>query len=958
VEASAPSERRHRQGALDGVLFERDAALAVLAAALDGTAAGRGSVAAIEGPPGSGKSAVLDAIGGLARERGVEVLAAQGRERERELELGVALQLLERRVTRASGAERERLLAGPAEGALALFESGPPAGGAEAAGALVHSLYRLCLNLAGTGPLALVVDDVDVADAATLRFLLYLAGRVEAMPLALVVSAGSAVRPADDDLLAELLAHPAARGCTLDPLTPAATTGWLRASFFPDAEEGFCAAVHRATGGTPWLVGELGRELAATGAAPTAQAVGEVGAAAPPPVADAVLRRARMLDDEAPSLLEAAAVLGPGAELRHAAALAGIERSRAAALADALAATGVLSGGVRLTFAHPVVERAIHAGLPAAERAEAHLEAARALRDDDAPAGEVAAHLLRAQRGGGAWETSALRAAAATELAAGAPERAVELLDRAYREPPPRAQRAPVLLELGRAEAVAGLPGALGRLTDAIERLPAADERAATALAAGRTLVSLGRLSDAAAALGLGVRYAADGDGDLAGRLKAAHATVARLERGRAGRPVAKEKDAGAGDTPNSRALLAQLALDAALRGRPHDRVRELAVKALARGALLDDEGAEGIAYYLATAALTLAEDLQMAEAALAAAVDDARTRGSALGFATASHFQSFAIMRRGRVPAAAAAARAALEGERYGWRLALPSAHAVLAGALIEAGDLEGAGEEVALAAERAEADAPSRLAHLAARGQLGLASRRPQEALSDFLACGELLTAAEAANPAVLPWRSSAALALAAGGDLGEARRLVEEELSLAERFGAPGAIGRALRTLGGLERAKRALEPLEAAVACLEGSQAALERARALVDLGSALRRSHRPRDAREPLRRGLDLAQRCGAGELTARAMRELTAAGARPRRTALHGLEALTPRELQTAGLAAEGMSNRDIADALYVTVKTVEWHLKHAYGKLGISSRRELGRALARPYPKGDGASD
>ena len=291
--------------------------------------------------------------------------------------------------------------------------------------------------------------------------------------------------------------------------------------------------------------------------------------------------------------------------------------------------------------------------------------------------------------------------------------------------------------------------------------------------------------------------------------------------------------------------------------------MRELATRALARGALLDDEGAEGIVYYLATAALTVAEDLQMAEAALAAAVDDARSRGSALGLATASHFQSFAIMRRGRVTAAAAAARAALAGERHGWRLALPSAHVVLAAALAETGDLDGADAQVELAGLHGNTDAASRLAHLAGRADLHLAHRRPQEALADFLACGDLLAAAGAPNPSVLSWRSGAARALAALGDLGEARRLAEEELALARAFGAPGAVGRALRTIGALEIGKPAVEPLEAAVACLEDSQTALERARALVDLGCTLRRAHRSRDAREPLRHGLDLAERCGA-----------------------------------------------------------------------------------------------
>jgi len=188
---------------------------------------------------------------------------------------------------------------------------------------------------------------------------------------------------------------------------------------------------------------------------------------------------------------------------------------------------------------------------------------------------------------------------------------------------------------------------------------------------------------------------------------------------------------------------------------------------------------------------------------------------------------------------------------------------------------------------------------------------------------------------------------------GDRDEARSLLEQELALAEAFGAPGVVGRSLRALGAVERGERALEALEAAVERLEKSQAALERSRALVDYGAALRRSGRRRAAREPLLNGLDLARRFGAEALARRAMAEIKATGARPRRTALTGREALTPREEQVATLAAEGKSNREIARELVVTQKTVEWHLRHAFRKLGLSSRNELSRALR---VEGDGS--
>jgi DNA-binding NarL/FixJ family response regulator len=201
----------------------------------------------------------------------------------------------------------------------------------------------------------------------------------------------------------------------------------------------------------------------------------------------------------------------------------------------------------------------------------------------------------------------------------------------------------------------------------------------------------------------------------------------------------------------------------------------------------------------------------------------------------------------------------------------------------------------------------------------------------------------------PTSMWFRSTAAQALDRLGRHDEAIALAEEELADARRWGAPGTVGPALRVLG-LLRGDLAL--LEEAVAVLEGSHARLELAKALADLGAALRRERRPSDAREPLRRALELADACSADGLVEHVRSELYAAGARPRTAALGGVDALTASERRVAGFAAEGQSNRDIAQALFVTPKTVEVHLSNAYRKLGIRSRRELAGALAK---SGDG---
>jgi DNA-binding NarL/FixJ family response regulator len=112
--------------------------------------------------------------------------------------------------------------------------------------------------------------------------------------------------------------------------------------------------------------------------------------------------------------------------------------------------------------------------------------------------------------------------------------------------------------------------------------------------------------------------------------------------------------------------------------------------------------------------------------------------------------------------------------------------------------------------------------------------------------------------------------------------------------------------------------------------------------LAELGAALRRAGRRAEAREPLAEALELAARCGARPLAARAREELRATGARPRSEWRTGVEALTPSELRIVRLASEGRTNRAIAHELYVTLKTVEGHLSRAYAKLGIEGRADL----------------
>jgi DNA-binding CsgD family transcriptional regulator len=227
-------------------------------------------------------------------------------------------------------------------------------------------------------------------------------------------------------------------------------------------------------------------------------------------------------------------------------------------------------------------------------------------------------------------------------------------------------------------------------------------------------------------------------------------------------------------------------------------------------------------------------------------------------------------------------------------------------------------------------------------ARGRLLMRRNKPEAALADFLGAGRVLVDGGWVNPGFAEWRADAVRAHVVLGQTAEAAALAAENLALARSFGAPRSIALGLRTLGLVERGESELALLAEAVELLSGSPAELEHAHCLVAYGAALRRAGQRTQALDPLRRGLDLATRCAATPLADTAVQELHAAGARPRRAAVTGLDALTASELRVARKAAEGATNREIAQTLFVSTRTVEVHLTNTYRKLGIDTRQKL----------------
>jgi len=358
---------------------------------------------------------------------------------------------------------------------------------------------------------------------------------------------------------------------------------------------------------------------------------------------------------------------------------------------------------------------------------------------------------------------------------------------------------------------------------------------------------------------------------------------------------------------------------------------------------------------------LVVTERFGLVEKSLEPMLTQVHRCGSARGFVAAYSTLGLLKLRLGALPEADAAARVALRVLQEGdFAPGLGFAATVLSDVAVEAGQLDEAQALLDLLPQEGWPAGVSTMLIPAARGRLRLAQGRAADALADFQACEALFGADAWGMPihetGYVHARSGAALALLQLGRHQDAGRLADAELADVREFGAPRALGIALRAAGLARGGKGGLALLGESVAVLEGSPALLERAHSLAELGAALRRSGERTAARDPLAGALEIAVRCGARPLAARARDELKAAGARPRRPWRTGVEALTPSELRVARLAADGQTNREIAVELYVTLKAVEGHLAHVYGKLGIDGRGQLAHALA--SGKGSGGKD
>jgi DNA-binding CsgD family transcriptional regulator len=341
-------------------------------------------------------------------------------------------------------------------------------------------------------------------------------------------------------------------------------------------------------------------------------------------------------------------------------------------------------------------------------------------------------------------------------------------------------------------------------------------------------------------------------------------------------------------------------------------------------------------------------------------AVAQARRRGDIFNLAFLLTWRGVCQTDRGDLRAAVADLREAIElsvahGTRLNWSYNI----GFLAYALLEQGEADEATRVIDRGGfpEQLPLDQVHLVWFRLHRARVRIETGSPERGVEELLQVGETVRLLPFDNPGTAPWRSWAAEGLRRLDRHDEARALAADELALARRWGDPQTIGAALRVLGLVEGGKAGIGLLREAVEVLAGSEARLEHARALVDLGAALRRANQRIEARERLREGVDLAQRLGAFGLAGRANEEIAATGARPRKVLQTGLDALTTSERRVGQLAAGGMTNKEIAQTLFVTIKTVEVHLSHAYRKLEISSRAQLQNALLTPAPNSASAS-
>jgi len=927
-----------------GVLLERDGEIAALAECLQDLACGRGRIMVIEAVSGLGKSALLGHVAGLARGRGFCVLSARGSALERDFAFGVVRQLLERVPAEAQTAEQS-LYRGAAATARTILEGGAD-GAVPSYFLLLNGLYWFLVNLSERRPVVLLVDDVQWIDRSSKEFLEFLAHRIEATAVTVILTSRTRA-PGHGSAIDGLMA--AADAVLLEPqdLSVDAVAELVRRNLSGAPDPEFCAACHEVTSGNPFFVGELLRILALSQTSPEAASVPAVRAAGTAAMRRQVVGRLRRLPSGAAAVAAAVVVLGDGTQLAVVAAQAGVSTDVAARAAEHLTWAGIFARADPPAFIHAVVADVVSSLTPTTARSAAHDRAVEVLSEAGAPIARIASHLLRTEPASRPERVELLLAAANDANRRGSPTTATMYLRRARLEPPPAALRAEVSRQLGICETYdLALSAADEHLREAMSLAVDPAQRAVCACDLARVRLASGLPGEATDLLieALDLDRAAPGGSALAAVVEAELIGIGPLDPRR--RALVGPYLASYRRRPDANASIvaASMALTRALDGQAE------AGGDLAERALAGDLPPERSALWSAVMALIVTDRLHTAERHLTRAAQLCVQRGLLVSLALAHGFLARVALLQGDLGGAGEHVRVGLENLQAP-NFALPILHAVQVNLLVEDGDLAGA--QAVLDAGWLGTSTPASPSHLqmwllGARARLLADQGRHDRALAEALRWGELSRSwgGERIFDEV-PWMLIAATACARLGRPERGRHLVAEHLQLARRLGIARHLGVGLRVSALFEDVDAAPALLRESVELLEVSPARLELARSLEGLGRILITTGQTRAGLECVARSADLATQCQAGHMAERLRSLLADNGRRVSGTRAQGLHALTPAERSVAVLAADGHTNRQIAEQLFLSEKTVETHLSRSYRKVGVRSRTQLAAQMA-----------
>ena len=931
-------------------LLEREAELVTIGAAVAAAVAGEGRALSVEGEAGVGKTRLLVEARGLAAAAGVDVLSARAGELERDFPFAVLRQLVGPRLRQASEGEVDELFDGAdaARGALGL--AGVDGNLATDTFSVLHALYWVIAGLAERQPLLLSIDDAHLADASSLDWLAFMLPRLGELPVAVILARRT--HEPESPGLARIVDDAAVGSVAPTALSPEATAALIGEVLSEEPDPSFAAVCQELTGGNPFLVTELGRELADQGVGPRDGSSDSVREMAPQRVAQMVLGRMSQMPPEAGTLARSVAVLGDDCEPVLATELASLDLVAGREAADALRRAAIFDPGDSLRFVHPLVRNAVYADFSTGERGAAHAAAAALLGERGASPERVALHLLAGEPRDDAAAVETLLEAGRRALADGAPRSAVAYLTRALKEPPEVDRRLEIVRGLHTAAMRTADQEALAatepELRAAIERDPAGTRDVAIELPLGMALG--GRFDEAVRFLPAAVQTAAD-EGDMEGafKLDAQLRMMGMVIPSAPKVDLQRYMDGIEPDSPAGRLAAAVEARAAVIReSRP--AAIEAATRALGNDCSLFVEEPEMISATASVLTLMISDEMEAAAAAAERALEIARERGSAPEVGRAWFLRGTISIGYGDLVAAESDLR---QARQIATLATIPplffTSSGPLALILQERGEPEAA---EAILAEAGVADGPIIPGGLflllqTARARLRFERGEYAACLEDIEALGdEGGLIGTGPGPALVLAREETR-SLIALGRLDDARARADVLIGHGRAWGAPATLTNLLCASAPVAGGAEEIELLKEAVTVSAGTSRLFQHAGALVDLGASLRRQNHRAAAREPLREGLKLARRCGAVRLARQAQQELQATGETVRRYAPIGVESLTPSERRAAELAASGMTNRQIAQSLFVTLKTVEAHLSAAYDKLDIRSRRDLPDALA-----------